>query len=187
MSEYEREREERIAANKRRLDELVTARLELAPTAPSPAPARRAPRARPEPPPPRSKSARLKGESAPLLLIDEHDRPEGSSFGDWHGARAPGATICHCCRQIQPTYKANCTSEGCNVQWCTNCLKNKMGLDAEEVNARGDWRCGRCLGDCMCSMCRVKAGKKPLGALWPVAKAAGYDNVAAYLRDRGEA
>ena len=185
QSEYERERELRVAANKRRLGELVTARVE----APSPAPkARRRkdpgePRARAPPPPPRVLSARLRGEAAPELMIDEHDRIVGTVVTKWD----PGASICHCCRQIHNNTKAICTTGGCNVRWCANCLRNKCGEDAEEVNARGDWRCGRCLGNCMCSMCRRKAGLKPLGALWPIARDAGYPSVAAYLADRGEA
>jgi hypothetical protein len=182
MNDYERERAERIAANKRRLDELVTVQIQLPVADTKP----KEPRARADPPPPRSKSARLKGESAPLLLIDEHDRLVGTVSRAADRSLLPGASICHCCRQIQPTYKALCTNEDCNVAWCKNCLKNKVGDDAEEVNARGDWKCGRCLGNCMCSMCRVKAGKKPLGALWPVAKAAGFSSVAAYLAARGE-
>ena len=36
------------------------------------------------------------------------------------------------------------------MQWCKNCLQNKMGLNAEEVNARGDWRCG----PFVCPACR---------------------------------
>jgi len=182
MSDYERERAERIAANKRRLAELVTSQLDL-PAAPKKT---SAPRARADPLPPRSKSARLKGEPAPLLLIDEHDRLVGTVPRAADRSLLPGASICHCCRQIQPTYKALCTNEDCNVAWCTNCLKNKMGLDAVEVNERANWQCGRCLGNCMCSMCRVKAGKKPLGALWPVAKAAGFLSVAEYLEAKGE-
>jgi hypothetical protein len=187
QSDYERERELRVAANKRRLGELVTARVE----APSPAPkARRKnpgePRTRPPPPPPRSLSARLRGEAAPELMIDEHDRIAGTVLTAAERKWAPGASICHCCRQIHANTKAICTSEDCNVRWCANCLRNKCGEDAEEVNARGDWRCGRCLGNCMCSMCRRKAGLKPLGALWPIARDAGYASVAAYLKDRGE-
>jgi hypothetical protein len=181
MNEYELERAERIAANKRRLDELVTTHIPIAAEIPRP----QAQRSRPEPPPPRTKSARLKGEAAPLLLIDEHDRLVGTVHRPAEHASQPGAAICHCCRQIKNNLKADCTSEDCNVRWCANCLRNKCGEDADEVNALGNWRCGRCLGNCMCSMCRVKAGKKPLGALWPVAKAEGFASVAAYMVAKG--
>jgi len=60
-------------------------------------------------------------------------------------------------------------------------LRIKYGEEAEEVNESGTWQCGKCLGNCLCSNCRRKAGKAPLGVLAPQAFAAGHGSVAELL------
>lgn len=188
MCDYELERALRVESNKRRLAELVTARL----AEPPPPPAKRpsAPRPPRKPLPPRELSARLRGVEAPNLRIDEHDRREGSYVGpsgEGGCKGGPGSRMCHCCRANTTSYKAQCTT--CNSCWCVRCLRNKVGEDAHAANESGAWRCLRCVGGqayCLCSMCRVAAGLRPLGAVWPLAQAAGHASVAAYLVALGE-
>ena len=67
---YEAARLARIRDNKRRLAELVPAAAALAGTPPPPR--QRRPRTSPDLPP-RSGSARLRGEAAPEVEVDEHD------------------------------------------------------------------------------------------------------------------
>ena len=72
--------------------------------------------------------------------------------------------------------------------WCVDCLNNKEGEDAAEANASGSWRCPQCIGgveNCLCSMCRRKAGRPALGPLWPLARAQGYKSVRAYMAAHG--
>ena len=155
-------------------------------------------------------SARIRGETAPVIELDERDNVLDASCvattetGEvslklWGGAvracshllHAPQLvtySACHCCRQTTSKYKAVCTSEGCSLQWCHHCLNNKEGESAEAANASGTWRCPQCVGgvaNCLCSMCRRKAGKSALGPLWPVAQAQGYKSVRAFITARG--
>ena len=72
--------------------------------------------------------------------------------------------------------------------WCEACLAIKYGEDAAACNAKGDWECPLCAGGeegCLCSVCRRKSGRAPLGALWPVAKAQGFSSVQAYMSAHG--
>lgn len=176
MSEYERLREERVAANRARLAELVTAQLILPDTKP-PEAAKRV-RAVAEPLPPREKSARARA----AVDYSEHGDPDGEGRGG-RGERGQygtaDATSCHSCRQKTNSYKAECTQ--CPLRWCAPCLRIRYGEEAREANATGEWLCGKCRGGCLCSNCRRKAGKAPTGIMGPRAAAAGYESVADYL------
>lgn len=166
-------------------------------------------------------SARIRGESAPAMELDERDNVLDAStvattetgevrFGGrtkvqsveelshccalgsplplLHCTQLVTYSACHCCRQTTSKYKAVCTSEGCSLQWCHHCLNNKEGESAEAANASGTWRCPLCVGgvaNCLCSMCRRKAGKSALGPLWPVAQAEGFTSVRAFITARG--
>jgi hypothetical protein len=97
-------------------------------------------------------------------------------------------SACHCCRQTTSKLKAVCTSDGCPLQWCLNCLANKEGVDAAVANESGTWRCPLCVGGvagCLCSMCRRKAGRPALGPMWPLAQAQGFTSVRAFITVRG--
>jgi hypothetical protein len=77
LTEYERARAARVEENKRRLAELVELPHGLAGGVPAPAPKRQRQRQRRTPPTlpsgPQRGSARLRGEQAPLVELDEHD------------------------------------------------------------------------------------------------------------------
>lgn len=77
LTEYERARAARVEENKRRLAELVELPHGLAGGVPAPAPKRQRQRQRRTPPAnpsgPQRGSARLRGEQAPLVELDEHD------------------------------------------------------------------------------------------------------------------
>ena len=189
QNSYEREREERIKANKARLAELVTQRLPAAPRPASVDPRSRErtagyrKRSAPEVVVPREKSSRSR---APVDYREPAGDPgdrDGSSRGERGRYDAPGATSCHSCRQKTDSYKAECTE--CPLKWCAPCLRTRYGEDAREANVLGDWLCGKCRGGCLCSNCRRKAGKAPTGVLGPAAEAAGYDSVAEYLAAGG--
>ena len=174
QSEYERQRDERIAANRTRLAELVTMRLE--PQAAKPVGGARK-RAVSEPLPAREKSSRAR---AAVNYAEPGEPGEArSSRGERGEYGTADATSCHSCRQKTSSYKAECTQ--CPLRWCAPCLRIRYGEEAVDANATGEWLCGRCRGGCLCSNCRRKEGKVPTGILGPRAEAAGYSSVAEYL------
>ena len=187
MNEYERLREERIAANKKYLAELISTSLLSASGKEPQQRKRRTAEDREEDGPRLHKSsARLR--SVPTSTYVLEDDPE-----DWPPRRttrraepgergeygAEGASSCHSCRQKTTSYKAKCTK--CILAWCAPCLRIRYGEDAAEVNTTGTWICGKCRGNCLCSNCRRKAGKTPTGVLGPAAAAASFESVAEYL------
>ena len=66
------------------------------------------------------------------------------------------------CRQKTTDGKATCGGAGrtesssskCRLSWCTKCLFNRYGQKVEEVMAKQDWECPKCLKECNCSNCR---------------------------------
>jgi hypothetical protein len=177
MNDYERERAERIAANKARLAELVPDRLPVAPVPAAGAAKKRAAPA--ERPPLRDKSTRTRN---PVQYFEETDPGDGAGRGG-RGERGiygtADGTSCHSCRQKTTSYKAICTN--CPLRWCAPCLRIRYGENAQSANDTGEWICGKCRGRCLCSNCRRKEGMEPTGILGPRAEAAGFDSVEAYL------
>ena len=174
-SEYELQREARIAANQARLAQIVTARLALPAALPASGSRKRI---APDPPPPREKSTRARS----TVDYCESDNPRGvsgrTSLGERGQYGTADGTSCHSCRQRTNSVKAECTS--CPLKWCKACLRVRYGKDACEVNASGAWTCPKCEGKCICSACRKKSGKAPT-IIGPRATAEGYSSVQEYL------
>ena len=188
---YERARLQRIAANRKRLSELVTDTSHALAEALSERPIAASA-------PPRKKAASIKsverrGSSrlANLPAVDYaipvedngSSRKPGAPRND-HGL-ARGAhnrtegTSCHFCRQKTDAYKARCTT--CTALFCAPCLWLRHGAKAAEVNESNDWICPKCRLSCTCSICRRKAGKEPTGVLGPKALALGYAGAEGFL------
>jgi hypothetical protein len=190
--QYELERDKRIQANMKRLNELVPLAQTIATAQADNEPTGEIKRAHRKQQPvtahngPRRSSSRLEGVAA-VSYVEEGARMSGarpsSGVGRRSGERGQygveGATSCHSCRQCTSSYKAFCTR--CSIKWCTACLRIRYGENAEEANETGVWTCGKCRGNCLCSNCRRKEGKAPTGVLGAQAQMAGYGSVSAYL------
>lgn len=154
LTEYEREREARVEANKKRLAELVEPPMFLKPVAQTTSRKRQL---EPAGEPTRA-SPRLANQ-----VVSEPRAPRVSVVGERGRLGAPGSTTCHSCRQKTDSYKADCTN--CGIRYCVACLRVRHGQDAHDCNADEKWRCPRCEGRCICSACRRKAGLAPTGPL----------------------
>ncbi|TVU32256.1 hypothetical protein EJB05_23980, partial [Eragrostis curvula] len=88
---------------------------------------------------------------------------------------------CHQCRQKTTDFSAACKEVKkrgpCTIKFCKNCLLNRYGEDAEEVEKNKHWTCPKCRGICNCSFCRKKNGQEPTGIMAHLAKASGCSSV----------
>jgi hypothetical protein len=173
MCDYEVQRLARIEENKRRLAELVPQAVAPLGAAPAAAPK---PRAKPrvEPREPRRSGRKV----TPAVYDFGEDASERGGVGRGRYG-VEGAESCHSCRQKTDSYKAYCTT--CPNKWCAACLRTRYGEDVFTANEEGGWRCGRCRGNCLCSNCRRRNGLAPTGQMGPLAAAAGFESVEAFL------
>ncbi|PIA39631.1 hypothetical protein AQUCO_02600230v1 [Aquilegia coerulea] len=92
---------------------------------------------------------------------------------------------CHQCRQCTARFAASCkykrNNKLCSFNFCQNCLLNRYGEKAEEVDFLSDWKCPRCRDICNCSICMKKKGAQPTGVLAHAAKETGFSSVSEML------
>ncbi|XP_029130331.1 C-module-binding factor A-like [Cajanus cajan] len=95
---------------------------------------------------------------------------------------------CHQCRQNTKNFSVVCKNlkkgKPCSIKFCCRCLSNRYGEIAEEVALLVDWKCPKCRGLCICSVCEKKRGNQPIGRLIETARASGFKSVLEMLRAR---
>ena len=184
MNEFERERDARIANNKRRMAELG-----IGASAQPGAVARPTGAARSRRVAPRSDPTRRSSRDRPPVTYATQQLPrEPTARGEPRAAHGldrgtldpVNGTSCHFCRQRTDVAKAKCSR--CTVQICPPCLKLRFGLLMGDIP--DDYECPKCLGTCNCSICRRKNGQEPTGILAPIALREGFSSVAEYLKAR---
>ncbi|CAN8275801.1 unnamed protein product [Cochlearia groenlandica] len=129
------------------------------------------------------------------MAVEDEKRPLKRKTNP--GVRVVGGRIydssngktCHQCRQKTMDFVASCKAmnkdKQCTNNYCHNCLSNRYGENAEEVQATDDWPCPKCRCICNCSVCRKKRGQNPTGILAHEAKASGLSSVSELLEVKG--
>ncbi|XP_078151517.1 uncharacterized protein LOC144546827 isoform X1 [Carex rostrata] len=128
------------------------------------------------------------------LYTEEHEKLIGSCEAPWtlfvDGYGKDNKRIydpvkgktCHQCRQKTLGYRTSCCK--CQIvqgQFCGDCLYMRYGENVLEAIKNPDWMCPVCRGICNCSLCRLKKGWNPTGALYKKVVKLGYKSVAHYL------
>jgi len=93
-------------------------------------------------------------------------------------------TTCHQCRQKTDDLKTTCKSKDCfgvRGQFCGPCLRNRYGEDAKVAIMDDKWICPPCRGECNCSFCMNRKGRRATGIMIHIAKEKGYNSVKDYL------
>lgn len=93
-------------------------------------------------------------------------------------------TTCHQCRQKTLDMKTICRNPNCSGVrgfFCGPCLRNRYGEDVRAALKNPEWICPPCRGNCNCSICRNRQGKRATGILVHLAHEYGYSNVSEYL------
>ncbi|KAL4180366.1 hypothetical protein AMTRI_Chr13g124850 [Amborella trichopoda] len=130
----------------------------------------------------------------PEIYTDEDEKRLGSCESGWvlfrDGYGKDGRRIydpvkgktCHQCRQKTLGHRTSCSK--CKIiqgQFCGDCLYMRYGENLLEAIKKPDWICPVCRGICNCSVCRLKKGWPPTGALYRKIKSLGFTSVAQYL------
>ncbi|KAJ3675817.1 hypothetical protein LUZ60_004859 [Juncus effusus] len=128
------------------------------------------------------------------IYTEEHEKLLGSCEMPWtlfvDGYGKDGKRIydqvrgktCHQCRQKTMGHRTSCYK--CQLvqgQFCGDCLFMRYGENVLEVNKNPNWMCPPCRGICNCSLCRLKKGWNPTGALYKKIVSLGHKSVAHYL------